>query len=72
MKTLQEIENCGKDMLTPADIAPVFGCDAQSIRMQARANAGALGFPTVVMGTRVFVPREGFVRFCRGLAKEGG
>ena len=66
MKTLQEIENCGKDMLSLADIAPVIGCDQHSIRLQARANARALGFPVIVMGTRTYVPREGFVRFCRG------
>lgn len=69
MKTLQEIEACGRDMLTAADIAPVFGCDQQSIRMQARQDARALGFPVVVMGSRVFIPRDGFVRFCRGLGE---
>lgn len=71
MKTLQEIENCGKEMLTVADIAPVIGCDQHSIRLQAREDARALGFPVIVMGSRVFVPRDGFVRFCRGAVESG-
>ena len=42
MKTLAEIENCGKTMLIPADVAEYLGADPQSIRLQARANAAAL------------------------------
>ncbi len=71
MKTLTEIENCGKEMLSVADIAPVIGCDQHSIRLQAREDARALGFPVIVMGSRVFVPRDGFVRFCRGTGGNG-
>lgn len=66
MKTLQEIESCGKEMLSLADIAPVIGCDQHSIRLQAREDAKALGFPVIVIGTRTYIPRDGFVNFCRG------
>lgn len=72
MKTLEEIERCEKQMLTLADIAPVIGCDQHSIRLQARANASALGFPVIVMGKRTYIPREGFVRFCKGMTEGGG
>jgi len=65
MKTLQEIENSGKEMLLPADIADYLGCDPQSIRLQARADAAALGFPVIVVGNRCLFPRAGFVRFCK-------
>ena len=65
MRTLQEIEACGKEMLLPADIADYLGCDPQSIRLQARKDPAALGFPTIVLGNRCLFPREGFVRFCR-------
>lgn len=65
MKTLEEIESCGKTMLIPADIADYIGADAQSIRLQARANPAALGFPVIVVGNRTIIPREGFVRYCR-------
>jgi len=67
MKTLEEIEACGKAMLIPSDIADYIGADPQSIRLQARANAAALGFPVILIGNRTLIPREGFVRFCRAL-----
>ena len=71
MKTLEEIESCGKQMLLPADIADYIGADAHSIRLQARANASALGFPVILIGNRTLIPREGFVRFCRAMNVEG-
>lgn len=71
MKTLDEIERCGKDMLIPTDIADFLGADAHSIRLQARANAAALGFPVILIGNRTLIPREGFVRFCRAMNLEG-
>lgn len=65
MKTLEEIENCGQNMLSVADVAEFIGCDPQSVRIQARADASALGFPVIRVGSRTMFPREGFVRFCR-------
>lgn len=70
MKTLEEIESCGKPMLQVAEIAEFIGCDPQSIRVQARADASALGFPVIRVGTRTLIPREGFVRFCRAMNLE--
>lgn len=67
MRTLEEIENCGKEFLTPKDVAPYLGCDRYSINLQAKKNAALLGFPVILLGTRVRIPRDGFVRFCRGL-----
>ena len=61
MKTLEEIERSGKNMLLPADVADYLGCDPQSIRLQARTDASALGFPVVVIGNR----------FCRAMNVEG-
>ena len=65
MKTLEEIEACGLNMLGPADVAEFIGCDPQSIRVQAKADASALGFPVIRIGSRTLIPRDGFVRFCR-------
>lgn len=67
MKTLAEIEACGKTMLVPTDIQTFLGADAQAIRLQARKNAAALGFPVILVGNRTLIPREGFVRFCRAM-----
>lgn len=64
--TLDEIRNSTKEVLTPADIAPVLRADAQDIRLQAKLNPERLGFNVAVIGTRVKVPRLAFVRWMEG------
>lgn len=70
MRTLNEIEHCGKDILAPADVAWYLQCDAYNITLQAREDPSKLGFPVIVMGTRTKIPREGFVRYCRAMGLE--
>lgn len=67
MRTLEEIEACEKTMLVPTDVAGYLHCEAFSINVAARSQPELLGFPVIVMGNRVRIPKEGFVRFCRGL-----
>ena len=50
-------------MLRPADVAPIIGCDPQWVRDTARSNPEALGFPILVVGRRVKIPRIPFLRF---------
>ena len=50
-------------MLRPADVAPIIGCDPQWVRDTARSNPEALGFPILVVGTRVKIPRIPFLRY---------
>lgn len=68
--TLQEIEAIPKTMLVPTDVAGYLGCEPYSINCQARLDPSALGFPVIVMGSRVRIPKDGFIRFCRGLRPE--
>ena len=70
MQTLQEVEAYTGDFLTPKDVAKVLGCDAQTIRIQANRCPERLGFPVSVIGTRVKIPKVGFLRFMKGELKE--
>ena len=63
--TLKELENDPRDILTAADIAPILGIDPQEIRGQARTDRDKLGFPVIVTGTRVRIPRLGFIHFMK-------
>lgn len=65
MKTLEEIEACGKNMLDAADIAPYLGTDQHTIRWQAHNDPEKLGFPVIVLNKRVKIPKAGFVSFCK-------
>lgn len=61
--TLEEIRASDKTFLTPADVAPVLGCDPHSIRLQAREFPEQLGFAVTVIGRRTLIPRKSFLRF---------
>ena len=67
MRTLQEIENCGKEMLVPADVAGYLGCNAYNINITAQSCPELLGFPVCMIGRRVKIPRAGFVQWAKGL-----
>lgn len=64
--TLQEIKALDREYLTPAQIAPILGCDAQDIRVAARQRPDLLGFSVSVIGTRVKVPRLAFIKWMTG------
>lgn len=61
--TLKEIEAIPKEMLTAAQVAPILNADPNSIRLQAHLDPDALGFPVVVHGSRVKIPKRAFLRF---------
>lgn len=65
--TIDEIRSSTKDMLTPSDIAPVLGCHPYSLNVAAKADIKVLGFPASLIGTRLKIPRVGFLRWYDGL-----
>lgn len=66
MTRLSDIEKIDRDWLTPAQIATVLGADPNWIRWQARNNKDALGFPVIVYGSRVKIPKLPFLKFMLG------
>ena len=60
--TVEEINSSTKEVLTPGDLAGVLQCDPQSIRVRARQRPELLGFPVIVMGNRVKIPRRAFLK----------
>lgn len=64
--TILDIEAVKADFLTAAQIAPILGTDPNLIRYQAHNAPQKLGFPVVVIGTRVKIPRIPFLKFMRG------
>lgn len=70
--TLDELRASEKDFLTPSDVAEVLGCMPYSINLQCKDDPSKLGFPVCVLGTRVKIPRAGFLRWMEGNDKEEG
>ena len=67
--TIDQIRESDKTMLTPADVAEVLCCDAQTVRVAARLKPELLGFPVCVIGHRVKVPTKPFIEFVEGKAR---
>ena len=61
--TIEEIKSSSAAILNPDDIAEVLGVNPQSIRDQAQAWPGSLGFPVSVIGRRTLIPRKPFLNF---------
>ena len=63
--TLEQIERMPKSMLTLQDVAEYLQADPATLRLQAREDPEALGFPIICCGSRTKIPKEGFVHYCR-------
>lgn len=71
MKSLEEVKASKKDVLLPADIAPILRCNPYSINLAARDYPERLGFPVMCIGTRVKIPRLAFIKFMEeGISNE--
>lgn len=64
--TIKEIEACNREVLTCQDVADVLGADPYTLHEQAMVRPDALGFPVIVAGRRVKIPRRAFLRFMAG------
>ena len=64
--TIEEIRESDKLMLIPTDVCDVLGCAPYSINVQAKEDPRKLGFPVCVIGTRVRIPREAFLKWMEG------
>lgn len=61
--TINEIITSDKVYLTPTDIATVLRCDPQCIREQAKRDPERIGFPVIIIGHRVRIPRIPFLQY---------
>lgn len=63
--TFEEIERSDREILIPKDIAPILGCSAYNINLQAREDRekgiNSFPFPVIMIGSRVKIPRRAFV-----------
>ena len=64
--TLDELEKLDKEMLVPADIAPILGCMPYTINVATRDGKNPFPFPIIRMGSRVRIPKGPFIKAMRG------
>ena len=67
--TLEDLERTDKECLTPVDIAPILRVSAYNINLQVRQDKqngiNSFPFPTILIGTRVKIPRRAFIEALR-------
>lgn len=63
--TLDELATFPREWLTCAQVAPILGANPGTIHDQAIIDPQMLGFPVVVVKSRVKIPKAPFVRFMR-------
>ena len=62
--TLPELAcKADREFFTAAEVCGVLGSDPQTIRDTARQRPELLGFPVILTGCRVKIPRIPFLRF---------
>lgn len=63
--TLREIEALDTEVLTCQQVSRVLCAGAYYLHEQAMKDPSKLGFPVIVHGTRVKIPRQPFIRFMK-------
>ena len=63
--SLETLAKIDRAYLTPAEVAPLLGCDPHLIRLSAKdpVYRQTLGFKVIRVGTRTKIPRVEFLRF---------
>lgn len=64
--TVDELEALPVSVLSCAQVAPILKANAYTIHETAIQRPDLLGFPVCVIGRRVRIPKDGFIRFLRG------
>ncbi len=64
--TLEDLERMDKEILIPADIAPILGCAPYAINVATRDGKNPFPFPIIRMGSRVKIPKRPFIKAMRG------
>lgn len=63
---IAELETMTRETISCNAAAEVIGCNPQLLRIQARECPQALGFPVIVIGKHVKIPRRAFIAYMRG------
>lgn len=65
-ETLEGVENIPGEVLSCAAVAKVLRANPAALHAQATENPTSLGFPVIVHGTRVKIPKRAFIAYMKG------
>lgn len=62
-EAFDKIKQSDAILLIPDEVSKVLGLSPQGIRNQARTDPAKLGFPVIVSGNKVKIPRVPFINY---------
>lgn len=62
-REFERLQSLDKPYYVPTDVARILGCESYSVNLAAHDNPAALGFPIILTGRRVRIPRASFLDF---------
>lgn len=70
MQTLEDIKNISKTMLSPEEVCRYMGGDPHilrdTVRRDKKQHTDSLGFPVMIIGNRIKIPKDAFVAIMSG------
>lgn len=66
--SLAELNEINRDYLTPQQVGKILNCAPYSINVQAKRNKDDLGFPVIIIGNRVKIPKQAFIEYMKGIS----
>lgn len=68
--TMEQIRASDKAYLVPTDICGILGCSSYTINLQVKQDKStginSFPFPTILIGSRVKIPRVAFLKAMEG------
>lgn len=64
--TLEDLRKIPKECLTSVQVSSVLGCTSRHFSTIAKTDPQSLGFPVVIIGKRVKIPKDAFLEFMSG------
>lgn len=61
--TIDDLQKIDRDWLLAREVAEILKCDPHTVRVWARQRPETIGFPVSVVGSRVRIPKSGFLKF---------
>ena len=66
LQTIDEVVAVKKEYLTPRQASGILKCLPYAINIQAKEDPSKLGFPVIIMKSRVRIPKQPFIKFLTG------
>jgi hypothetical protein len=66
LQSIDEVNALEREYLTPRQASGILKCTPYAINIQVKLEPESLGFPVIILGSRVRIPKKPFIKFLTG------